>query len=369
MKRRLLYSFVIFLFYLWGVFPLYPETDYYSSNVIGMAIEKIPWYKTDEYQYVLEVKRFDLEEEKRLIKDGKEIKRWKIVFDKLGNKKRERYYENGVLSGEKVFDKRGNVISRREFTDSKEVRVISCSYLGDVLNERVVTDGGGNELWRDRFFCDEKGRIIRVEREFPDGRRWESLYNISGRGLRDEVEVSDAKKVVFHYGSNGRLEEKEIWKNSGIELKEYIEYYGDSLKERERKVVYPSEEREVIEYYNEDGTIDKRIRSVRGGVVGREYYLWREGVVVEKKIVERNKGIELYRYFYKKTSDGKKVLSRKEHFIKGEIEKSVEYSGDNNRVEAFFKGGKVFLKRYYTGDTKTKEEIINNGKVIRERVF
>ncbi len=368
MKKRVYFFFSFFL-----LLPLLSfgetGTEFYSSDEIGMAIEKIPWYRTDEYEYVLKVITMNKGNggvaEKTLLKNGKEIKRWKIFYSGRGIVKRRLYYEGKNLESEEIFDSRGRIISRKEFKSSELLDFTRYTYVGNVLKQREKIGMGGTKLWTDFFSYDKWGRLIRVVRVFPDGRREVSLYNIGDSGLYDELQGFKTRVIVFHYDSKGREIEREEWKGSKLLSNRNTRYYGDSSKRKLVRVTYPEDKKEIIENYSSDGLLIKKEELVSGEIVSEEDYTWRKDLLIRKQIREKGKGIELYLYFY----DASKKLTREEHWVKGEMESVKKYTGEGSMVESFYMDGKVFLRRYYLKGRKTREEIIENGKVIRERKF
>jgi hypothetical protein len=78
-----------------------PAPRYFRSNELGMALEEIGWYRTDEASYVLEVRTEPDREVRVLLHDRVEIRRWER------SRRQARVYEAGLLSEVELLDSRG----------------------------------------------------------------------------------------------------------------------------------------------------------------------------------------------------------------------------------------------------------------------
>ncbi len=368
MKTGISLFFSFLLFFL-SLFCAEAEIVFFRSDVVGIAIEKIPWYRADEYQYVLRIETTGRPgseiKDKVLLKNGREVKRWKFFYNDAGMIEKEMYYEGKELKTESSFDKMGRVVGRKAFKNSKLLSLIRYSYVGNLLKERYVTNDKNEELWEEHFFYDRWNRLVKVVKKFPDGRRFVSLYNIGDEGLYDEVQSFGVNEVVFHYDSEGREAERDVWKHGKLLSSKSLVYYGDSSKLKLVRIVYPREKKRVIESYNSRGFLIDRKEYVGETLEREESCEWNGDLLIKKRIREKGKGIELYIYFY----DASKKLVKEEHWVKGELETLKEYTGNKSMVESFYRNGKVFLRSYYLNDRKVREEIIENGKVVRERKF
>ncbi len=368
MKKGLFLSISLLLFFF-SLFYGDADTTFYRSDIVGIAIEEIPWYRADEFRYVLKVVNLSegkkRVENKTLLEGGNEVKRWEIFYSKWGNIEKKLYYENKKLRSEASFDSLGRIVVKREFGKNKVIMVTRYKYIGNLLKERFVRDGRGKELWEENFFYDRFGRLIRVVREFSDGRRLVSIYNMGNFGIYDELQSFNSRAIVLRYDSHGREVESEEWKGNILLKRKYTHYYPNSSKPKLIEVFYSKEKKRVVEKYNSGGYLIDRKEIIANVFEREEIYEWKESLLVEKKILDKKEGVGLYRYFY----DSSKRLIREEYWVKGELESSKEYTDNKSMVESFYRGGKVFLKRYYRDNKKVREEIIENAKVIRERKF
>ncbi len=330
----------------------------YVSNSLGMPLEEIGWYRSDEYDYILIVQKQGEVEKRFLLHSGEEIRRWEIVPGE------ERVYRAGLIEELRRYDAGGRVEEERRYLEGElEARTV-YHYNRDSLSYTETYDSEGALLYRDSFLLSPSGSLRRVHREATEqGGAQELALSAGGGTLAEERYGSSSGRLVNRYDHEGRVAVRELWRDGRLVEQERFHYRPDGgvLESCELEELEPG--RTTFRSYDEEANLVRSSVEQGGQTIEQTSYLRNnEGQVLEA-IRRSPEGLE--RWLYEYGPEG--VLSREEYSLRGALQKVTLYEGEGERIEELYRGGKLFMKVYYRGSQKTKEEFIESGQVIRIR--
>lgn len=360
MKRNRFFFFLFFCL----VFRLYAQEIYYRSDWVGLELEKIERYRIDEFEYVLEVRALQGKTVKLLYRNGKEWKRWEILFNLRREKTDEFEYEKNVLVHHLAFDKKMRILVEDFYLDGVIDQKRIYSYGPRGIDFAETQDREGNLLYTDEYIIAPSGRLRGIRRIFPDGGVILIHYTYGEGMLVGEWEYRDGRIKDTKYDEYGRIIRREDWNKDELEfVKEYRydDNNGKILSETEKDL----KRKTVVErFYDEDGNI---IRETNSGAVEEPFELTHtfDG---GRKVATRKKsalGVEEWRYTYR--GDGS--LAVEEYYRRGLLEMRTTYGDGNSRIEEIFREEELFLRVYYVKEKKIKEEYLEDGRVVRTREY
>ena len=330
----------------------------YVSNSLGMPLEEIGWYRSDEYDYILIVQKQDEVEKRFLLHSGEEIRRWEIVPGE------ERVYGGGLIEELHRYDTGGRVEEELRYLDGELNRRTVYHYNGDSLSYTETYDSAGALLYRDSFLLSSSGRLRRVHREAVEQGGEQDLALSAGDGtLAEERYGSSTGRLVNHYDHEGRVAVRELWRDGKLVEREQFHYRPDGAVLESCELEELESGRITLRSYDEEGNLVRSSVEQEGQTIEQTSYLRNsEGQLLET-IRRSSEGLERWLYEY----DPEGVLSREEYSLRGARQKVILYQGENERIEELYREGKMFMKVYYRGSQKTKEEFIESGRVVRVR--
>jgi len=322
---------------------------YYRSNELGMTLETIEEYRIDEFPYVLLVIKEGERETRVLTKDGVEYKRWELETDR-GRPLRKRVVESdedtvtlynyaGRVEEERTY-REGNLIEKKEF-----------SYSGNLLSEARVYDGEGHILYRDIYYRDRDGRLMRIVRKGVEQERQVSAYSFWEGNILEEWHGSNNSGLLFRFNERGDVIAKERWVEG--ELQEREEFFlRDDKPIRTVKDNYKTG-RKTVTTFTPDGDMTGLITTEKGRLIEEVEFIYRDGLLKEKR--RRVPGMrETWRYEYDQDDE----LAIEEYWADNTLRKVIVYTGENSYYEELYRGGSAFLRIYYKDEQKVKEEFL-----------
>lgn len=340
------------LLFLLCLLPLQAAAaDFYRSNALGMKLERIGPFRTDEFEYVLRVEEDGSTESRTLLSGEEEIISWIVTRLSGGD-----ILEVEVRGDEKITRERsdGRIVKETVETGGslEEIRLYIYDEKG--LAGKEVSDAEGL-LYTDRFERTEEGRLRRAVREFPGGATVVSSYAAGDAGLAEEVHSSGEERTRFRY-KGGLLVSEENW--SGDELVNRIDYFPGENYSRETDVAagvvttreYDEDARIIRETVEGDHTWEIREYIYRGDTVDTE--------------IRRTPGV-LERWNYEYDHDGRRTAF--DYYRGGILIKRREFETEENYKDIVMRGGKPLLIVYYRGHVQVKSEYIPEGGGAEEK--
>ncbi len=242
MKRLL--PLIIFMV----LFPLASqEVSFFRSNPSGMALEKIGVFRMDEFEWVLMTEDSEGEFFSILYRDNEVIKESTRFYEageiirieeKEGEVLRSFFYNDGVIQKEATRFADSSIEERVYIYRNMRLRTIRVT-IDEVL------------IYSDNYFLDPEGRLLNVERVFPDDSGLTTRFGYSGGNLSREWHEGEDREELFLI-KEGSVDEKEIWIGGILSSREiWEEIEGIPTLH----ISYPGEEREVYRQFDQSGNI------------------------------------------------------------------------------------------------------------------
>ncbi|NOY10026.1 MAG: hypothetical protein GXP33_14435 [Spirochaetes bacterium] len=343
---------------------LFAEVSFFTSNEIGMALKKIPFYRTDEYKYVLMVERSKLTENRVLLFKGEKIKRKELHYNKQGRLEKEKSYEKEKLVSIQYYDSYGKVIRLEYYKDGDILRKEDYRYVHNRISEKQVYNSEGDLLYTDFYTLNSMGMLIKLVRKWSAAEPSETVLIAGREGITAELTgYSDTVKIVRYNRAGGEIE-TEQWKGNTLISRKTI-YRNSKTGKRESSVEedYVNNTVSSEEYDDQGNPVSKEVKSGDKIVSEETYSLDNKGRIVKKIRKSKEHGMEEWDYRY----DSEGNVTEEKYFVRGVIGKITAYPDKEHKVEKLYRNGEEFIRLYYKGGKKFKEEIISGDKVIKTR--
>jgi YD repeat-containing protein len=360
MKRSLFILLTLFI-----VTAAYTEIKYFRSNEIGITLEKIEWYRVDEFEYVVTLEEKDNTVIKRLYKDEEEIKRWEIHFDKRMRKIKESEYQNNLLYAVLLYNKDGSLHEELLYTQGKLYEKKLYHYSKRGLSKVQTSNEIDEILYEDFYSLASSGRLRSVIRIWANGNIRISRFAFGSGLLVEQREYIENKMYIARFDSKGRLISWEQWQDDKLEKSKLIVYNPETgNKEREEETDHTANE-SIVRLYDDKGNLLKEDAASGSSIQSEVTYEYDDKGRLLVKRVKGPLGIEEWRYFY---NDADKLV-KEEYWRRGFHEKTTFYTEETSYYEEIYRENEVFLRVYYENEKKVKEEFIIDGKIEKVRTF
>lgn len=341
----------------------WPESIYYRSNEIAMPIERIGWFRADEFEYVLEIEEADGREIRTLLRDGEVVSRLEVIARPEGGRREVRMKE-GLTQSVEVYDATGRVIRRERYDESGElVEIESMTYREGRLATSTLRSPDGIVISTDSYQYDSEGLLRHVVRLYPEGGEQRSEYTFQGGALLQEWHGDDGSGILVRYGANGRESARESWDGEALVTRQTYQYRSSGVLDRSVIVDYESDTRTEITY-NADGQPIREEHRSEGELVATTDLTYRDGLLAVRR-EDTEAGIVERRYEYGDDDE----VSQEELYRDGQIVTRIRYPEPGHTVEERFRGGEPFLRVYFRDGRRVREEVLYQGRVIQERSF
>lgn len=335
--------------------PSGASVKWYISSPAGHARRRIPSFRADEFEWVLQVTRW------------------------------ENFYREELFHHQELYQQRDGVMSggqkRREilYRGGKPFEYILRDAAGLVIAEVFFRDGRAAER---REYLYRDGLLQRILRILPEGGKavQEVRRGEAGRLLSL---AGDSFSVHWRWNAEGRLF------NVGLLEGEEFSYIGYDEKGRQIRQGRgdPGKNREIEVAFNEDGTRleveenpgnGERVESLfnsedqlirqrvyrEGQLSSEELYRWDEdNLLYRKRIV----GYEKQEWFLSYDPGGR--LRREEFFVNGELKARLGYGEEEREVERLYHQGELLLKVYRQRGQRLAEIFYQDGEKRRQRIY
>lgn len=328
---------------------LFSEELIFRSNSIGMALEKITEFQTDNFEYILYVPA-DVPEgrfEKALYKNGSKYKRW-VEEEADDGGKRTRFYEKGSITEETFYSMDGKIERIITYDDDSAVEEEQIyNYKNDELQYVDVVNGDGIELYRVLYKKGKFGRLRETERRYPE-ESMQSHYIFGPNEVAEEWHGRGEKTDHFRFGNEHQLKVQEYWR--GEALVNFTEYLYDAETVNYSVSVDYLSNIVTEKWYDSDG-LEVRSLSEREGVLvsESEFTYDGEGNVIEKKVWSPGL-LERWEYGYKGDE-----LQEESYYKNGTLTSNITYVNDDEYHEVLYRRGRAFIKLVFVNDVKVEE--------------
>lgn len=326
-----------------------------------MPLEPIPWYRADEFEYVLQILRRDDGESRVLMREGEEVEQLSISPRPGGGRREVRRREGETVSTE-VYDATGRLVRKESFDNGEATAIETMTYSAGRLAESENRTPDGEVLWRDRFVYDSEGLLRRVVRAYPSGDERRSEYTFQGGSLLQEWHGNGGAGILIRYGAAGREVARENWDGDVLVTRESFEYADSGVIRRSVVTDFAEDSRTVVTY-DADGRPVAEERTVGETVASTVTYEY-DGEDLAVRREESGEGLLETRYEY----EGGEIAAES-FYTDGLLTKRILYPEEGRRVEERFRVGDLFLRIYFEDDVRTREEVIRNGTVVQERSY
>lgn len=340
---------IIFILFSFSASILYSQ-EYYRSNSIGMAIEKIKKSEKEREEYLLVVVTEGSVKHKTLYKKGDFYKKWEIYFSETGETEKEvitekkektvLVYNNRHLAEEYLYSG-GILTSRIKYVYSSAGKISAVEYY----------DSNGRLTDRKTYSKERGGKLTEVRNEkFPPEGDSVSSYSFSASEVRSEWQGdSDGTGRFFFYRSD-RVFFAERWDNNRIVSRtDYI--YNENILSETVEIFF-TENRELVKKYDERRRVVKEIEKSDNSVI-RTVYNTYNGDNLVKKIINSSGSTEKYLYNYNES-----ILVSELYYLNGNIKKKTYYDeeNDSNYYEDLYSDNIKYMRIYYRDNEKYKIE-------------
>ncbi len=326
---------------------------YFRSNSLGMPLEAIPVYQSDEYEYVLERSKDDGEIVERLYRDDVLLRT--AVYQVKGSSVYGRFYEGDELQRETIE-------------------------MDDRLIEEIIYEEIGRSV---RKYGWQDGNLEYIETILPDGTAEKRIYlrDESGRLLEiieEKASPTDSSAVSgfrYHHGRNGVSQ----WHVDASGCMHFIyrdlegarrirEKYcgGQLIAKREELAVEDGTEITVTRPGDE--FISRALHDTEGNMLSRtireenrritEEYGYQNDLLV-KKTVRTGGSVQVTEYAYRSTEGEEAELSGTEEYEDGLLSRKTEYSENGRKKIILYRKGKPVVELIYKD-----EELISRESLI-----
>ena len=355
------------LLFLLAALPLLLAADLYKSNDFGMQLEPIHAWQRDSVQWVLEVQPKASGEVRRLLRDGKEVRRWQTSRASDGRRE-ERELSDGVLTARRLYASGGDLLEEEQYSKGKLSQRSLFTYAGSRLVRVRVLSADGTLQYNKDYFYTSRGSLREVREtgaKEAGGLTRDSAYVAGRSGPAEEWNRNGDDLFVSRFDDRGRTVETEQRKGKDLVSREDFTYHKDSDGLLSSVEKLPGQGKVITRSYDSAGRLQSETAST-GATAGVEIaYTRDEKGKVLRKLQRGADGLEEWRY----TLDQAGKLTREDYYRRGSLEKATLYTGDNARTEELYQSGALFMKVYYEGDRRTREEVYADGKVVRERRY
>jgi hypothetical protein len=352
------------------------EIRWFRSDEMGLAIEPIPAFRTDEFTWILSVERSTAGgsgwmETRRLLSGGVEERRWTIVRSPDG-KTEEREERAGVIAARRRTGAAGELLQEELFEDGRPSSRSVYEYASGRLGRVRVFAADGSLSSTVEYLTAPSGRLREVRWTAADGSLRTESQAAGGTGsvpggaaLAEERAREGTEWRTIRYDEAGRAAVLEQGGPDGLVFRRRLLYAGSSTTPASSWTEWPAEKRVVETQYDAGGGEISETTTIAGIVTERAG--WSRDEAGRVLVVRRTGtgGTTEVRTTW--AADG--TLEREEHFLRGSRVKNVIHTAANERVEELFEDGEMFLRVQYRGDTRVREEVILDGVVVRERTF
>jgi len=337
------YLFFIILIFVSNIFMLSGQS-YFRSNSIGMVFEEIPFFRIDEFKWVLHI-QVDGPLETRILyfkeniaKKTEYLKKDESLYisEYTGNELfRKEEQKNGYIIKEEFF-LNNNLLNEYHY-EWDDRRLLKTTYLE---NKKIV--------YEDLFVLQDNGKIIQVRRMYSSGSLSTSGFSQIYKSSSQEWYATDKEFILYKY-KDGRIEQVENWKNGVLNITTIHNY-----TENKEIIV----ETDLLTGYSKEKIfdLDKKILSEiswNGNIVEKITYIYNNELLIQKDL--SSSGLR-EKYLFEYNSEG--VLITERIYSDGMLKREILYKKGKKEVEKIYKNNSLLLVVHYEDNDIIRREYL-----------
>lgn len=344
-QKKILFAVICIL--LWtSQLSAESESRYFRSNSLGMPLEAITQYMTDEYQYVLIREEADGKTVDYLYKDNQLLHR--AVYEFKGDLIYGRFFSRDTLKRETIEEK--DRLIEEIIYEGTEPLIRKYHWKDGNLQytERINADGS---LVKRTYIRTDSGKLLQILQDDTNEKGDDSngvvsvfQYDQEGAGIQQWHTDADGC-IHFMYGDeNTDIREKYCRGELVYQYREEETENGLVTTE-----LIPQENYSSRSFYDTDGDIQSRTIH-RGRNVTTEEYEYENGMLMEKSIANGTGTLKTV-YSYRLSEGGdKRILSRETEYENGSLLKQTSYPSEGVRVIVLYRKGEPVAELLYRGE-------------------
>ncbi len=336
-----------------------PDASYFRSNSLGMALEEITQYQTDDFTYVLKRKKNSSNDQANkqhsyikdiLLKNGEEYNR--AEYEWKNGIKYSRFYEDGSLIRETI-EKNNRVHEERLYNKNGGSVVYTYEWIkGELFSIKTLHQDDDVSSSTSEYIRGKSGRILQVvELTDKNEQRIRGIYSGSGEsGSNVQWHFAEDKLSYFFYSIN----DKDITERYREGELNYRKQEFSQENQTIKIEVFPKIKKEVRTVFNEEGRKISRSTETPDGLV-YENFIYEDGELVESL----RKGTDgSQRIVY---TPGEGESPDEKIFKDGSLQKEIFYFPEKRRTEVLYRKGEAIVEVEYIG-----EETVNRRSLLKD---
>lgn len=319
------------------------EQRYYVSNALGMPLEEVGWYRREEFPYLLVVQTAGGREIRRLLGEGRELRRW----ERTGAE--ELRFVEGRLEEQLLFDSQGRVQEERRYEEGRLQSRRVLHYGPSGVSRVESYDAEGGLLFEDALTLSARGELVRVRRQDTTGLREELALGARRGQVYEERHEADGQ-VWLHRYEQGRRVQSERWQEGVLAERESRQYGPEGLLSVLTADLVTG--RTTLDEYDERGRLRRSVVEEKGRRVRETTLSWDGQGRLAQKQSRGEQGLEQWSYAY--AADG--GLAREEYRLRGSLRRVALHGPEGLRVEELYREGELVLRVHWRDGQKLREE-------------
>ena len=342
--KKAVFVFILVLL----IIPIYAQ-DYYRSNILGMKLNRVDGLLTEGY--VILVEDLDDKEIRILYENGNVLSKTEV--ERIGVKTTETVFESG--SKKVTVREKGLPVSEEteiyaEDGMGRTVELFRYEYDGSLLSG-VIFSVDSEEVYRDRYWYSSEGRLLDVERSFPEREGIISSYVFLKGRLNDYWYKDDEQTGLMVFNSEG-ISRSTITGAGG-----YTEtrFYGKLEGGGSYREIRSSENGDILRIeYDENGKLTSSLQYDEDGRIVEEVKNIYNEELLSSTRIRNSKGNERILFEY----DREDRLIREVYYRNGNVIEETEYSDSENFSRLLYRDGKAEIRIVYRDGEKYRTEQI-----------
>ena len=352
MKIRPLILFSLFL----GGLRVFGADLYFESNPLGQPLREIPYYRSEEFPYVLTVDNLEGASIHTLLHEGRPEKKWKRYYEN-GHIRTEEEYEADEIKERRSFNAQGEITEEISYSLGAVQEKRVYSYEGGFVAEVNIYDGQGNWFTSYSFIRGGDNRMRRVEK-LDEQKKIYSYYGMNQGRVFQEWHGDSASGDFFRFDDKSRLSLMERWDEGTLSLKE--DFIQTDSGRRSLLVNYKDGLKTEKLFDDKDNILQERTLKGSSLVKISSFAYDADGYLALKQV--RSPGLKEEWRFVHDSGGG---LAEETYLESGEIKKVTRYTGEKAYYEEIYRNGTPFIRVYFENDAKLREEFLSNPRTLK----
>ncbi len=338
MTKKIFICFILFT----SIITFIMAENYYRSNSIGMVYEQIPFYRIDEFDWIVEIHKEESLEIRKIYFKG-ELFKWVEYLKKNNNILIKKYEGDSLIS---IEQRENDLITKEEFY---EENILTREYHYEWVERKLLKTTYYEKnilIYVDTFVLGDDGQISQIRRLFENSNLSISGFSNSNKNNSFEWYGSKNDFILYNY-KNGRVVKIENWKHGILNRSKIFTFMdtGHSVVETD----LANGEINVKNYDLNDNIILETIST--GNIFKKIIYNYDNELLIQKDIA--SSGVRLS-YLYEYNNENSLILER---ILKDDsIIKEIFYDNNKKILEKLYKDNSLLLIVTYENGEKISEE-------------